>query len=122
MTGLTVWLHAQLDAEEADTRNLLRHAQDAHLAIQEPRLLGRIIPGWHSWPDVERLCQRHLDGIDADRRIIALHTGAHECTTYDHNGEVGNCTWVVDSDDCSTARLLALPLAHRPGYQDTWKP
>lgn len=65
---------------------------------------------------------RVLADVAAKRRIIELHTGGHECSTYDHNGEIDNCTWCIDSWDCSTLRLLALPHADHPDYRSEWAP
>ncbi len=56
-----------------------------------------------------------LARIAADRQILAMHTGNHECPSVEDN-----CGWVTD-DRCSTVRLLALPYADRPGYQESWK-
>ena len=57
-----------------------------------------------------------LARIAADRQILAMHTGHHECPSIEDN-----CGWVTD-DRCSTVRLLALPHADRPGYQEAWRP
>lgn len=63
---------------------------------------------------------RVLAEVQAKRRIIDLHEGDHECSTYDHNGEIDNCTWVIG--DCSTLRLLASVYAGRPGWRSEWAP
>lgn len=59
---------------------------------------------------------------EAKRRIVELHEGAHECSTYDTEGEIDNCTWVLATDMCSTLRLLALPYADHPDYDEAWRP
>lgn len=59
---------------------------------------------------------RVLAECAAKRAIVALHRGGHECSTYDKSGEVDNCTWVPDGDNCSTLRLLAQPHADHPDY------
>lgn len=59
-----------------------------------------------------------LARIAADRQILALHVGSHECP-----GELG--WWGPDTnagDWCPTARLLAVPYAERPGYREEWRP
>jgi hypothetical protein len=78
-------------------------------------------PGSGEAPDVS-LPARVLAECEAKRRIIELHDRPHECSTYDHNGDIDNCTWVLQSEDCSTVRLLALPYADRPGYDESWRP
>jgi len=65
---------------------------------------------------------RVLAEVQAKRRILELHEGAHECSTYDYTGDIDNCTWVEGEDSCSTVRLLALSYADRPGYDESWRP
>lgn len=76
----------------------------------------------HDWRAV-------LARIAVDRQILAIHTGSHECPSADdacgywqpgtkwHDGE----EWVINPE-CPTVRLLALPHADRPGYQESWRP
>lgn len=59
--------------------------------------------------------------IEAKRRIVELHGGSHECSVYDHRGDVDNGHWCIDAEDCSTMRLLALPYAGHPDYREEWK-
>lgn len=61
---------------------------------------------------------RVLAEVAAKRRIIELHSGMHECSTYDHNGEIDNCTWVIHA--CSTILLLTAPYADHPDYSPGW--
>lgn len=56
-----------------------------------------------------------LARIAADRQILAMHTGHHECPSIEDN-----CGWVTD-DRCATVRLLASAYADRPGYQEAWR-
>jgi hypothetical protein len=65
-----------LDQAEQRARDLLVHAQRTSLAVKEPRLLGREIPGWHDWPDVEAMCARELRMIERDRALIGRHREA----------------------------------------------
>jgi hypothetical protein len=77
--------------------------------------LGGVIQHVETWnPD------RVLAECDAKRRIVELHTGEHECSVYEDNGEINYCQYVLG--DCSTLRLLALPYAGRPGHRDDWRP
>lgn len=59
--------------------------------------------------------------LDARLRIVDLHTGGHECSGYDHQGEIDHCRYYHDFEYCSTLRLLAAPYADRPGYRPTWR-
>jgi hypothetical protein len=65
---------------------------------------------------------RVLADCEAKRRIVALHGDAHECSTYDHTGEIDNCTWCLYATDCSTMRLLAAVYGDHPDYRDEWRP
>ena len=101
---LVTWLRAQLDTTEASTRKLLYWAQQTILTLQDPKLLGKHIPGWHDWPDVERMCQERLADVDAKRRIL------------------DDCEDRASVQALRLARLVALPFAARPGYRDEWRP
>lgn len=81
-----------------------------------PRPPARLI-NYNALVDPERL----LRECEAKWRIIELHRGRHECSQYDHHGDVDNCTW-NDGGDCSTLRLLALPYSDHPEYRSEWRP
>jgi uncharacterized protein DUF6221 len=59
-----------------------------------------------------------LARIGADRQILALHSGSAPWCAWSQDG---NDTHLI-GDPCDTARLLALPYADRPGYQESWRP
>ena len=40
----------------------------------------------------------------------------------DHAGDLIADPWVPEDGDCATIRLLAVPLAGRPGYLEAWRP
>lgn len=63
---------------------------------------------------------RMLAEVEAKRRIVDLHGLDHECSTYDHHGEIDNCSWVTGC--CSTLQLLAVPYADHPDYNPAWAP
>jgi hypothetical protein len=56
----------------------------------------------------------------AHRAIVELHGRPHECSTYDHTGEVDNCSWCLDGDECSTLRALAAVYADHEDYRAEW--
>ena len=64
---------------------------------------------------------RVLREVERDRRIINVHAGGHECASYDFvSREISNGVWVMDGDDCTTVRLLALPYADHPEFREEW--
>lgn len=114
MDDLVVWLRAQLDEVERRTRKLLAHVQRTTLTLKDPRHLGKWMPGWHDWPDVEQMCVEWLAEVEAKRRIIDV------CEPDHRFGEAsGDDTTELATE---TLRLLALPSADRPGYRVEWRP
>ncbi|MDX2766418.1 DUF6221 family protein [Streptomyces europaeiscabiei] len=148
MDDLVQWLRAQLDEDEriakAATPGPWR-AHDTHLGqyghaatvlsgegndtdlrawlpsmSQEPWDEARNV-----WADAEHVAAhdpaRVLREIDAKREIVEQHVPVGDgtvCLSYCHTRTPGEAqTW-----PCLTLRLLALPYADRPGYQDEWKP
>lgn len=108
-TELITWIRAQFDWQTALAQRALQASPDSFVGLVSPR-----------WA---------LRDVDANRRILALHEGDHECSTIrrgvDWEGkpyeEIDNCAWVIDGD-CSTVRLLAVRFEDRPGYRDGWRP
>lgn len=60
---------------------------------------------------------RVLREVDAKRRIVALHSDPHggdpSCSSIDYP---------ESAEDCETLRLLALPYADHPDYEERWRP
>jgi|SRR5690349_7888078 len=105
MDELITWLRAQLDEDER--------------AIISDREIGE--QSTISW-------RQMLADIDAKRRILDLHAPVHGydpngpvCSTCGEQGNPGDEAAVVRWP-CLTVRVLALPYAHKPGYQDIWRP
>jgi hypothetical protein len=71
MDDLTAFLAARYDEAETIAQKLLRTAQDVGLELKEPRLLGKHIPGWGYWPDVEAMCTGRLADVALKRAILA---------------------------------------------------
>lgn len=112
---LIAFIKARLDEDEAGTRELLDAAQYAKLAVREPRLLGREIPGWHSWPSVVAMCEQKLREIAAQRAILALHVPLDDC-------EPQQCVICLEYVPCRTLRHHAAVWSDHPGYSPEWKP
>jgi hypothetical protein len=74
---------------------------------------------------VEVSCVRWLTECEAKRRIVALHS--HDVferfspTTYLCR-ECGNTDYGPVFNWCMTLRMLALPYADHPDYQESWRP
>ncbi|WP_431728605.1 DUF6221 family protein [Verrucosispora sp. TAA-831] len=124
MSGdLSTWLTAQIDAAEARTRERLYWAQQTILTLKDPRLLGKYIPGWHDWPDVERVCTERLAELAAARRILDAHADAlrmHRLMS--EADDDAKWDWLFKSEALEGAvRLLAVPYAGQPGYRDEWR-
>ncbi|MER7331692.1 MULTISPECIES: DUF6221 family protein [unclassified Micromonospora] len=128
--NLTTWLHEQITAAEASTRTLLYWAQQTVLTLKEPRLLGKEIPGWHDWPNVEKMCQQRLAELDAKRRILAaLDLTPCPCARSQrcviHDSSAGPPEFAVERYvDPVTEMILsamALPYDDKPGYQERWR-
>ncbi|WBB94214.1 DUF6221 family protein [Verrucosispora sp. WMMC514] len=117
---LSTWLTAQIDAAEERTRKLLGSAQQAISLLQDPKLrrffLGRLVPGWHDWPDVERACTERLAELAADRRILDLHPSAGLRSAPE---SCGSCASYPGP--CDTLRRMATPYAGQPGYRSEWR-
>lgn len=63
---------------------------------------------------------RVLADVAAKRAILDLHAAGHECSVYDHRGEINRCAWVLPDEVCSTVQLLALPFAEHPDFDPAW--
>lgn len=89
MSDLHERLKAAIEARRDAAMRIMRIAQDNHLMVQEPRLLGRTVPGWHDWPDVEAMAASVERGCLADLRRLERHD-EHE----------GRCTECMEWCDC----------------------
>ena len=75
---LIAFVRARLDEDEERATKLLEISRQAIEMLKDPRLLGRVIPGWHSWPDVEAMSSRVLREVEAKRAIVAEYETAVE--------------------------------------------
>lgn len=118
MSDLVKWLRERLDTAETDTRTLLHWAQQTILTLQDPKLLGKHIPGWHDWPNVEKMCHQRLAEMDANRRILDLHDGLKRRV---RSGGYATDEYALAALEVVVARM-AVPHAAHPGYRPEWRP
>lgn len=125
MSGdLAAWLGGCYDDAETRARELLATAEHAIAMLEDPLLLGRVIPGWHSWPDVKVMCETRLRDVALKRAILAGHgrdEADPECCRTCHVREPGWAGKVPAAYPCTTARRLSAEFSDKPGYLDAWK-
>ena len=110
---LAAFLAARLDEDEA------RAAASRSLRekLDDPR---RIISGdvrngaEYAWLETGADPARVLREVAAKRLMLADHEGVHRCDWGEHRGG--------DFGPCKQARLLALPYAGHPDYDEDWAP
>jgi hypothetical protein len=89
--------------------------------------LGDELRGYLGGPLGEHAARWHparvLAECEAKRRIVELHTGGHGCVSHNSGGASAGDAYgpnVVGSRPCPTLRLLALPYADHPDFQQEW--
>lgn len=117
MTGvadLIAWLRSWLDVDE----RMALAAKDPDNAWwwDAPESPAEAhIARWH--PD------RVLAEVDAKRQVLELHADMDWAADPDGGfSSFAHCTGCGEVAPCTTARLLALPYADRPGYLPEWRP
>jgi len=116
MDELITWLRTQI----ADDERKIAAMEREERRVQTAPIFQGHPPNWLAGVDIFVSSKRWRAEVEAKRRILDLHDRDHECSTYGHDGEVDNCTWVIEGDACSTVRLLAAPYAGRPGWRTEW--
>lgn len=112
---LLAFLVARLDEAEATAREAGSRSDHAELYVMDDDYIYPLVIGRDAV----------LADVEAKRAIAALHSGAHECSTYYTWGgetQINNCAWITDDEDCSTVRLLASAYRHHPTYRAEWIP
>jgi hypothetical protein len=112
MSALAHFIHARIADDETAARDLLRQAQEAELSLRSPQWLGNLVPGGHSWASVQSMAARVLAECESKRQILQL------CGADPH--EPGALLLRVQTD--AVVRLLALPYAEHPDYDESWRP
>lgn len=122
------FLRERLDEDEAVARHevdlmerLLTPREEWTLTYQWARFTVHVSggSGAHYAPGAPSPT-RVLADIDAKRRILDLHDRNHECSSYDHRGEIDDCSWVYGWA-CSTLQLLVEPYADHPDFDPAWR-
>ncbi len=105
-------------AEDKDaTLKLLVEAQRVQLTLEDPRYLGKLQPGWYTWPDVEAMCTSVLAECEAKRRILERFCEGIDCSFCDVS--VCSGSWEARK---ALLQLLALPYADHDDYDPSWRP
>ena len=143
MDELVRWLELQLDEDERDAkarRGIFPSpgVRDDGAVALHVRPGGNMAITWYrnpaeGWDDMAKLRnwadtehgwtqERVLREIDAKRKLLDLHEpGEMEYV----DGDVCMACDVRGGEPfypCKTLRLLALPYADRPGYEESWRP
>jgi Family of unknown function (DUF6221) len=123
--GLAAWLRGALDDEERVARECLDEVGHCKAGEMYPDGSGPADrDDYPSYPWGSGLAElefmrrhapaRELRKIEANRRILDY---LDRVDKYEFDNDLWN---LPDPDD--VRRLLALPLADRPGYQESWRP
>lgn len=121
---LVAWLRAQLDEDERVAKTATSGGPwrvDGMSVRGQTRMnLTDVLVVRHTWPQEADHIVRHdparvLREVEAKRRIIDQYTT-------DINSDHWEARLAADDFGEAALRLLALPYADRPGYQEEWKP
>ena len=125
---LAQWLTQIWDEDEARVRAAIADdgGQDGGFEDDFARLTGHgplgVLPRFGEAAArmiVWQTPRRDLDRLAADRQILALHhPNGRNILGY----PVCDACTPLKPTPCPTVRLLALPYADRPGYQEEWRP
>lgn len=90
MTTLYERIKAAITERLDLAHRMQRTAQDNHLSVQEPRLLGHQVPGWCDWPEVETMAATVIRMCERDLKLLEWLTNALVATIADgYNLAVG---------------------------------
>jgi hypothetical protein len=111
---LVEFLLARIAEDERSTRSLLQSFRETREQLKNPKTLGLFMPGWHDWPQVEKMCARVLAECEVTRQVIARTEKGCEChASGDETGYGVGWDWdVLDA--------IARPYADHPDYQQEW--
>ena len=97
-------IRAVVEERRLAATNLQRRAQEHDLARQELKLLGRCIPGWYEWPEVERLAADAILSSEHALGILERHAPSAVYGVYCNLCMAAN----GDNDDYPCSETLAL--------------
>lgn len=133
MDELVRWLGEQLDEDERTARRVesswRQIGETGVIVASDGDRAEECANG--NWSGIAEHIVEHdpaqvLREIDAKRQILALHTSFQ--VEGDPWAGCNTCSWRDEMEDlrvqwpCPTLRLLVLPYANRPGYQEKWRP
>lgn len=118
MSELAKFLLARIAEEEERAKKLQERAGQHRVTVREPRLLGREIPGWHDWTEVQALAARMLAECDVKRRLLVAAAQANTMWQILGNDSLGG--YLIAARD--TVKIITLPYADHPDYRREWTP
>jgi hypothetical protein len=131
MADIAEFINAQLDEREKDARMAAEMTKaGASWTLADDGTIRGVDQAWAAeahpmtGPHIARNApERTFAEVDAQRRTLALHQKGEygECVVCDVGAQSCGCCGHGDWP-CATVRLLALPYAGKPGYQEDWRP
>jgi Family of unknown function (DUF6221) len=117
---MAAFVTARLDEGEAQAAKLLEIAREAVEMLKDPRFLGREVPGWHWWPDVETMSSRALRDVAAKRAILSDYL---DCARAHRDGN-GYPEVMRAARDAHLRDLMHVAAARsdHPDYRQEWTP
>lgn len=109
------FVRQQVDEDELVARMLLIEAQRVSLTLKDPKHLGKFMPGWSLWPDVEQMAQDRLAEVEAKRDLIGHIEGLILYATSPNYAHGGIEAWANRA-----LTMLAQPYAGREGWREEW--
>jgi hypothetical protein len=114
MDDLVTWLRAQLDEDERVTRQVIAEPGGFYIEAETEDVNVMTVGAYvYRWTP-----KRILAEVDAKRRIL----DEHRLVAADDVPGLVQCGLDGETMPCDHVRLLALPYADRPGYDESWRP
>jgi hypothetical protein len=112
---------ARIAEREKRARKCIQRAQENYRTVRNPRLLGREIPGWHEWPEIEADAIYTLADCEAKRFIVNEYKRLGFAETYLFPEEDIAAIAIQTGLEIALRAFAALDAAH-PDYREEWKP
>lgn len=109
--ALVAFLRVRLDEKQEKAQGLLRRARQHQIDCRDPAVLGRPVPGWGDWPEVQRLAAHVLREVEAHRRIVDEYA----------DSVAGGFRFTAAALEFAV-QCLALPHDQHPDWREEWRP